>query len=76
MDELKSFSPSLRFFVELTDIQTGVFLQYLFIVLLTDHCISAGFRKKTASFKKYCHLCLSHSWMLVFISILLWITDC
>ncbi|CRK80631.1 putative membrane protein ylaH [Neobacillus massiliamazoniensis] len=47
MEELKSFSPSLRFFIELTgSIKTGVILQYFFIVILTIIVYRLGFAKK------------------------------
>lgn len=55
MDELKSFSPSLRFFIELvagnspvtkSDIETGVLLQYFFIVILSVIVYRLGFAKK------------------------------
>ncbi len=53
--ELKSFSPSLRFFIELSagnspitksDIETGVLLQYIFIVILSIIVYRLGFAKK------------------------------
>lgn len=47
MNELESFSPSLRFFIELTNnIKTGVLLQYIFIVILTVIVYRLGFAKK------------------------------
>lgn len=46
VDSLKSFSPSLRFFIELTDVRTGVLLQYLFIVVLSVIVYRLGFAKK------------------------------
>ncbi len=55
MEELKSFSPSLRFFIELvagnspvtqSDIEMGVILQYFFIVILSVIVYRLGFAKK------------------------------
>lgn len=47
MNELESFSPSLRFFIELTNnIKTGVLLQYILIVILTVMVYRLGFAKK------------------------------
>lgn len=47
MNELESFSPSLRFFIELTNnIKTGVLLQYILIVILTVIVYRLGFAKK------------------------------
>jgi hypothetical protein len=47
VNELESFSPSLRFFIELTNnIKTGVLLQYILIVILTVIVYRLGFAKK------------------------------
>ncbi|PLR97430.1 YlaH-like family protein [Bacillus sp. T33-2] len=46
MEELNGFSPSLRFFIELTDVKTGVWLQYLTIVILSVIVYKLGFAKK------------------------------
>jgi hypothetical protein len=43
---MEGFSPSLRFFIELTNIKVGVTLQYLFIVILTVIVYRLGFAKK------------------------------
>jgi hypothetical protein len=47
VDELKAFSPSLRFFIELSGgIKSGVILQYFFIVILAVIVYRLGFAKK------------------------------
>jgi hypothetical protein len=42
----QGFSPSLRFFIQLTDVHTGVWLQYLFILMLSAIVYKLGFAKK------------------------------
>ena len=70
MEELKSFSPSLRFFIELTnDIKTGVLLQYFFIVILSVIVYRLGFAKKLPLGKNiviYLSLCAGCVLMLFF----------
>lgn len=59
MDELGTFSPSLRFFIELTDIKTAVWLQYIFIVILSAIVYKLGFAKKLPLLKNIVvYLCL------------------
>jgi hypothetical protein len=56
---MESFSPSLRFFIELTNIKTGVLLQYFFIVILTVVVYRLGFAKKLPLLKNIViYLCL------------------
>ncbi|HEY2421803.1 MAG TPA: YlaH-like family protein [Neobacillus sp.] len=56
---MEGFSPSLRFFIELTNIKTGVLLQYLFIVILTVIVYRLGFAKKLPLLKNVViYLCL------------------
>ncbi|WHY87943.1 YlaH-like family protein [Neobacillus novalis] len=43
---MEGFSPSLRFFIELTDVKTAVWLQYLYIVILSAIVYKLGFAKK------------------------------
>ncbi|MEH7356217.1 YlaH-like family protein [Neobacillus drentensis] len=43
---MEGFSPSLRFFIELTNTQTAVWLQYIFIVILSTIVYKLGFAKK------------------------------
>ncbi len=43
---MEGFSPSLRFFIELTDAKTAVWLQYFFIVILSAIVYKLGFAKK------------------------------
>ncbi|MBT2654218.1 YlaH-like family protein [Bacillus sp. ISL-18] len=70
MEELKSFSPSLRFFIELTnDIETGVILQYIFIVILSVIVYRLGFAKKLPLGKNiviYFSLCIGCLMLLFF----------
>ncbi|WP_180960197.1 YlaH-like family protein [Neobacillus cucumis] len=70
MEELRSFSPSLRFFIQLTnDIQTGVILQYIFIVILSVIVYRLGFAKKLPLGKNiviYFSLCIGCILMLFF----------
>ena len=69
MEELRSLSPSLRFFIGLTDIKTGVLLQYFFIVILSAIVYRLGFAKKLPLLKNiviYCFLCLGCLLMLFF----------
>ncbi len=78
VEDLKSFSPSLRFFIELvagnspvtqSDIETGVILQYLFIVILTVIVYRLGFAKKLPLLKNiviYLSLCVGCLVMLFF----------
>ncbi|MEH7093232.1 YlaH-like family protein [Neobacillus vireti] len=70
MEELRSFSPSLRFFIELTnDIKTGVILQYVFIVLLSVIVYRLGFAKKLPLGKNiviYFSLCIGCLMLLFF----------
>jgi len=68
VDDLKPFSPSLRFFIELASgnspvsqraIETGVLLQYVFIVILTIIVYRLGFAKKLPILKNVViYLCL------------------
>jgi hypothetical protein len=46
MEGIESFSPSLRFFIELTNIQTGVWLQYITILVLNIIVYKLGFAKR------------------------------
>jgi hypothetical protein len=69
VEELKSLSPSLRFFIELTNIETGVLLQYFFIVILTVIVYRLGFAKKLPLLKNvviYICLCAGCLVMLFF----------
>ncbi|HLO11384.1 MULTISPECIES: YlaH-like family protein [Bacillaceae] len=70
MEDLKSFSPSLRFFIELTnDVETGVLLQYVFIVILSVIVYRLGFAKKLPLLKNiviYISLCVGCVFMLFF----------
>ncbi len=69
MEELKGLSPSLRFFIELTNIETGVLLQYFFIVILTVIVYRLGFAKKLPLLKNviiYFCLCAGCLIMLFF----------
>ncbi|MFP5111131.1 YlaH-like family protein [Bacillaceae bacterium C204] len=43
---MEGFSPSLRFFIELTDVKTAVWLQYVYIVILAAIVYKLGFAKK------------------------------
>ena len=68
MEDLKSFSPSLRFFIEIVagnspvtqhDIEIGVLLQYFFIVILSVIVYRLGFAKKLPLLKNIViYLCL------------------
>ncbi|WP_425320382.1 YlaH-like family protein [Neobacillus soli] len=68
MEDLKAFSPSLRFFIELvagnspvsqSDVNTGVLIQYLFIVVLTVIVYRLGFAKKLPLLKNaVIYICL------------------
>ena len=76
--DLQSFSPSLRFFIELVagnsqvtqgDIKTAVILQYLFIVILSVIVYRLGFAKKLSLLKNiiiYISLCVGCLILLVF----------
>jgi len=70
VEDLKSFSPSLRFFIELTkDVETGVLLQYVFIVILTVIVYRLGFAKNLPLLKNiviYTSLCIGCLIMLFF----------
>ena len=56
---MEGFSPSLRFFIELTNIKIGVSLQYLFIVILTVIVYRLGFAKKLPLLKNVViYICL------------------
>jgi hypothetical protein len=43
---MEEISPSLRFFIELTDVKTGVWLQFISIIALTIIVFKLGFAKK------------------------------
>lgn len=43
---MEGISPSLRFFIELTDVKTAVWLQYFYIVILSAIVYKLGFAKK------------------------------
>jgi hypothetical protein len=43
---MEGLSPSLRFFIELTDVKTAVWLQYFYIVILSAIVYKLGFAKK------------------------------
>ena len=56
---MEGFSPSLRFFIELTDVKTAVWLQYLYIVILTAIVYKLGFAKKLPLLKNIViYICL------------------
>lgn len=56
---MEGFSPSLRFFIELTDVKTAVWLQYLYIVLLSAIVYKLGFAKKLPLLKNIViYICL------------------
>jgi hypothetical protein len=56
---MEGFSPSLRFFIELTDVKTAVWLQYLYIVILSAIVYKLGFAKKLPLLKNIViYLCL------------------
>jgi hypothetical protein len=42
----QGFSPSLRFFIQLTNVHTAVWLQYFFILILSALVYKLGFAKK------------------------------
>ncbi|MDP4161652.1 MAG: YlaH-like family protein [Bacillota bacterium] len=54
-----TFSPSLKFFMELTDVHTAVWLQYILIVLLSVLVYKLGFAKKLPPLKNLViYICL------------------
>lgn len=56
---MEGFSPSLRFFIELTDVKTAVWLQYVYIVILAAIVYKLGFAKKLPLLKNIViYLCL------------------
>jgi hypothetical protein len=56
---MEGFSPSLRFFIELTDVKTAVWLQYLYIVILAAIVYKLGFAKKLPLLKNIViYICL------------------
>jgi hypothetical protein len=56
---MEGFSPSLRFFIELTDVKTAVWLQYLYIVILSAIVYKLGFAKKLPLLKNIViYICL------------------
>lgn len=56
---MEGFSPSLRFFIELTDVKTAVWLQYVYIVILTVIVYKLGFAKKLPLLKNIViYICL------------------
>jgi hypothetical protein len=65
---MEGFSPSLRFFIELvathdpitsSEVQTGVLLQYIFIVILSAIVYRLGFAKKLPLLKNIVvYICL------------------
>ncbi|MEH7076051.1 YlaH-like family protein [Neobacillus drentensis] len=56
---MEGFSPSLRFFIELTDVKTAVLLQYLYIVILAAIVYKLGFAKKLPLLKNIViYICL------------------
>jgi hypothetical protein len=56
---MEGFSPSLRFFIELTDVKTAVWLQYAYIVILAAIVYKLGFAKKLPLLKNIViYLCL------------------
>ncbi|WP_040204755.1 YlaH-like family protein [Neobacillus jeddahensis] len=66
---MEGFSPSLRFFIELTDVKTAVWLQYLYIVILSAIVYKLGFAKKLPLLKNiviYIFLLIGCLIMLVF----------
>jgi hypothetical protein len=57
--KMEGFSPSLRFFIELTDVKTAVWLQYLYIVILAAIVYKLGFAKKLPLLKNIViYICL------------------
>jgi len=56
---MEGLSPSLRFFIELTDVKTAVWLQYLYIVILAAIVYKLGFAKKLPLLKNIViYICL------------------
>ncbi|MCM3114085.1 YlaH-like family protein [Neobacillus sp. MER 74] len=56
---MEGFSPSLRFFIELTDVKTAVWLQYVYIVILAAIVYKLGFAKKLPLLKNIViYICL------------------
>lgn len=51
MEGLQGFSPSLRFFIELTNVKTGTWLQFITLILLTVIVYKLGFAKKLSFLK-------------------------
>lgn len=51
MEGLQGFSPSLRFFIELTDVKTGTWLQFITLIILTVIVYKFGFAKKLSILK-------------------------
>lgn len=60
MEDLSSVSSSLRFFIQLTNnVETGVLLQYFFIVILSVIVYRLGFAKKLSLLKNVViYICL------------------
>ncbi len=57
--KMEGFSPSLRFFIELTDVKTAVWLQYVYIVILAAVVYKLGFAKKLPLLKNLViYICL------------------
>jgi YlaH-like protein len=56
---MDGFSPSFRFFIELTDVKTAVWLQYVYIVILAAIVYKLGFAKKLPLLKNIViYICL------------------
>jgi len=51
VEELQGFSPSLRFFIELTNVKTGTWLQFVTLIILTVIVYKLGFAKKLSILK-------------------------
>jgi hypothetical protein len=51
VEGLQGFSPSLRFFIELTDVKTGTWLQFVTLIILTVIVYKLGFAKKLSILK-------------------------
>lgn len=52
MEDLpQGFSPSLRFFIEISDVQTATWLQFFTIIILTAIVYQLGFAKKLSLLK-------------------------
>ncbi|RSK53524.1 YlaH-like family protein [Bacillus canaveralius] len=59
MEGLDAFSSSLRFFIQLTDVKTGLLLQYLTVVTLSILVYKLGFAKKLPLLKSFIiYVCL------------------